>query len=117
MANALKTWALSIGVVAALVGIWGFFQSPILGLFSVNVLQSVVHLIVGALGIYVGMKGDGDVFAQSLGYGSLALGVLGYVPVVDDLLVKLFAINPAISVLHIAVGVISLGIFFGMKNK
>jgi len=117
MANALKTWAYIIGVVAAILGIWGFFTNSILGLFGVNALQSVVHLIVAVAGIYVGMKGDGDVFAQSLGWGSLALGVLGYIPVAKDLLASLFSINPAISAVHVVVGVVSLAVFYSMKGK
>lgn len=37
------------GAVLVLVGIWGFFQDPILALFEVNLLHNLVHLLSGAV--------------------------------------------------------------------
>jgi len=42
-----KKAAIVIGIVLILVGIWGFVQNPVAGLFNVNVLHDLVHIITG----------------------------------------------------------------------
>ncbi len=116
MAGVQKTYALILGIVAAVIGLWGFFQTPILGLFGVNALQSIVHLITGAFGIYVGTKGEGPGFNASLGWGALALGVLWYIPVASGLLASWFNINAATTYLHLVVGVLSLVVYYGVSE-
>ena len=116
MGKVQKTYSLILGLVLALVGVWGLFVDKILGLFGVNILQSVLHLIAAACGIYAGTKGDGDVYSLTLGWVGVVLGVLGFVPVVSDLLLSWFNINAAISWLHIAIGVVSLGVYYGIKE-
>lgn len=116
MGDVHKTYSLVLGIVLGIIGIWGFFSSSILGIFGVNALQSVLHLIAGAFGIYAGTKGDGHSFTSSIGWIGLVLGILGFIPVASDLLLSLFNINPAISVLHIGIGVVSLGLVYGVKK-
>lgn len=111
-----KSYALILGIVAAIVGVWGLFSEMILGIFGVNLLQSVVHLITAGCGIYAGTKGEGKTFNMLLGWIALALGVLGFVPGVKDLLTSLLNINAATSVLHLAVGIVSLGVYYGASQ-
>ena len=115
MANVQKTYALVLGLVLAVVGVWGLFTNMILGLFGVNMLQSVLHIIAAAFGIYAGTKGDGMTYNLVLGVAGVALGVLGFVPAVSGLLTTYFNINPTISVLHIVIGVVSLGVRYLVK--
>ncbi|HLC19611.1 MAG TPA: DUF4383 domain-containing protein [Candidatus Nanoarchaeia archaeon] len=116
MANVQKTYALVLGLVLAVVGVWGLFTTSILGLFGVNVFQSVLHLIAAAFGIYAGTKGDGTTYNQVLGWIAIVLAVLGLVPGVKDVLLSLLNINMAITVLHLAIGVVTLGVFYGVKE-
>ena len=54
-----------------------------------------------------------------VGIIALVVGVLWFVPAVGGaggLLDSIFAINAAISYLHIAVGVVSLGVAYGVKE-
>ena len=111
-----KTYAVILGIVLAVVGVWGLFTNMILGLFGVNMLQSVLHLIAAALGIYAGTKGDGLTYNMFLGWVGVALGILGFIPTVSGLLMTYFNINPAISVLHIVIGVVSLGVRYLVKG-
>tara|TARA_B100000315_G_C14592797_1_gene596832 strand:- start:723 stop:1100 length:378 start_codon:yes stop_codon:yes gene_type:complete len=117
MANVQKTFALVLGIILGLVGIWGFFSNLILGIFGVNVLHSVLHLVAGAFGIYVGIKGEGPGYNRAIGWIAVVLGILGFIPVVKDLLLSLLNINTAISVLHLVIGVVALGIFYGVKGQ
>ena len=117
MANAQKTYALVLGVVLLLVGIWGFFTESILGIFGVNAFQSVLHVIAGLFGLYVGTSGTGKGYNLTIGWIGIALGVLGYIPVIAGLLASLLNINLAISVLHLVIGVVSLLVAYGIKSK
>ncbi len=111
-----KTYALVLGVVLGIVGVWGLFSQSILGIFGVNLFQSVLHLIAAGFGIYVGTKGEGPGYNQILGWIGLALGILGFIPGVSGLLLSLLNINTATSVLHLVIGVVSLGVFYGVKK-
>ena len=115
--NVQKTYALVLGIVLLLVGLWGFFTNSILGIFGVNALQSVLHLIAAAFGIWQGTKGDGKTYNTWLGWIGVVLGVLGFVPGVSGLLASLFNINSGISWLHIVIGIVSLGVAYGVKSK
>lgn len=116
IANVQNTYAMVVGVVLLLVGLLGFVSNPILGLFGVNMLQNVLHLVGGALGLWLGMKGNAKAFNMWFGVVALAAGVLGFVPGVSDMLVSLLNVNAQISVLHVVLGVVSLGVVYGLKK-
>ena len=68
MANVQKTYALILGIVLFVIGVWGFFSMSILGIFGVNIWQSVLHVIAGIFGVYVGTKGEGKSFNSTIGW-------------------------------------------------
>jgi hypothetical protein len=111
-----KTYAMVIGVVLLLVGLIGFVNNPVLGIFGVNTLQNVLHVIGGALGVWFGMKGSAKAYNRWLGIIAGVIGVLGFVPGASDALASVFGINAAISGLHIVIAVVSLGIVYGLKK-
>ena len=104
-----RTFATLFGVVFLLVGIIGFFPSPpapdalpltfdhghgtILGLFPINTLHNVVHLLFGVLGLAAargaGMSAVGYARFLAVAYGLLTvMGLLpatqttfGYIPI------------------------------------
>ncbi|MDP7323900.1 MAG: DUF4383 domain-containing protein [Candidatus Woesearchaeota archaeon] len=112
-----KTFALVLGIILGIVGIWGLFTDMILGIFGVNVLHSVLHLIAAAFGIFVGIKGEGPGYNQVIGWVGVALGILGFIPGVKDLLLTVLNINTTITVLHLVIGIVALGVFYGAKEK
>lgn len=60
---AARTYAIVLGVVYTLVGIWGFMDSDPLGLFgNINQADNVLHLVIGIAGIaaYAMSKSDSD---------------------------------------------------------
>lgn len=111
-----KTYAMVLGVVLVLLGLWGFVQAPVLGVFGVNAAQNVLHLVGGAVVLWFGYKGAGKTTNMWLGIVALVVGVLGLIPGANDLLASVFAINAAITYLHLAVGVVSLGVAYGVKE-
>jgi hypothetical protein len=109
-----------IGAVLVLVGLLGFLPgigSPLLlGVFGVNAAQNLLHLVGGAVILWFGYKGAGNTTNRVLGYVALAVAVLGFLPGAKDLLATLFNINMAITVLHLAIAVVSLGVAYGVKE-
>ena len=117
IAEVQKTYALVIGAVLVLVGIIGFFSQPIFGLFGVNTAQNLLHLAGGAAIVWFGYKGSAAKSTNMwLGIISAVVGVLGFIPGANSLLASLFGINTAISVLHIAIAVVSLGVAYGVSE-
>lgn len=119
MANTQKTFALILGVVLLLVGILGFLPNPIVGetgYFGANLFQNILHIIAGGFGIWVGTKGRGPGYNMTLGWIGVALGILGFIPSVDGILLNLLMINRQITVLHLVLGLITLGVYYGAKK-
>src|SRR3989338_8682924 len=111
-----KTYAMVLGAVLVLLGLVGSVNSPVLGLFGVNTAQNLLHLVGGAAVLWFGYKGAGKATNMWLGAVALVVGVLGLVPVAKDLLASIFAINAAITYLHLTVGVVSLAVAYGVKE-
>lgn len=107
-----QTFAMVFGAVYVLVGILGFFMDPILGIFEVNLLHNIAHLLVGGL-FLVGSKSAAGAKQISLIIGVVygLLAVLGFLNVlVQDLLDA----NTADHFLHLATAVVAL--YFGTSG-
>ena len=107
---------MAIGAVLVLVGLLGFFNNPILGLFGVNTAQNLLHIVGGALGLWLATKGSAKAYNQWLGIIAAVVAVLGFVPGAKDLLASIFNINMAITYLHAGIAVVSLGVAYGVKE-
>ena len=117
IADVQKTYGMVIGAVLVLLGLVGFVNNPILGLFGVNVAQDILHLVGGAVIIWLAMKGSAKATNMWVGIVALVVGLLWFAEGIDGGLLNLiFGINAAISYLHIAVGVVSLGVAYGVKE-
>ena len=108
-----------IGAVLVLLGLVGFVNAPILGLFGVNTAQNILHLGAGALILWLASKGSAKATNMWTGVVALVIGILWFLPFtggVGGLLDSIFAINAYITYLHLAVGVVSLGVAYGVKE-
>ena len=106
-----------IGAVLVLVGLIGFFNNPILGLFGVNAAQNILHLVGGGLGLWIAMQGGSKSYNMWLGIIAVVVAILGFIPPTAELLNSLLGINTAITILHAGIGVVSLGVAFGVKES
>ena len=116
MEDVQKLYAMVIGAVLALVVVLGFFMNPILGLLGVNLYQNILHVVGGALGLWLGNSGNGKSFNMWLGIVSAVAAVLGFIPVTSALLASWLGINMGITVLHAAIALVSLGVAYGIKE-
>lgn len=113
------------GWVFVLVAVWGFFitggsmeagmDAPaILGLFPVNVLHNLAHLLLGIWGIVASRSfGSARSYAQIAGILYLVLAVLGFV---DPTGFGLLPLGGGDIGLHAVLGLILAGVGFTAKQ-
>ncbi len=115
--NIQKNFSLVVAFVFSLLGIWGFFSNNIFGIFTANVYLSIIHIIIGLFGFYSYFKSFSISYNSSIGWFIVLLGILGLIPGIGDVMVNLLGINSLISIFHIIVGVVSLGLYFGFEKE
>jgi len=102
--GANQTWAKVIGVVLLLVGLLGFFMAPVLGMFEVNMMHNLVHLVTGAIFAWAGFAAGAPTKKVNtwLGVIYLLVGILGFFGFMGFL-----NVNSADNWLHIVIGAVS----------
>lgn len=116
-----KQVATVVGVVFILVGIVGFFSHDLLGA-HLNTAHNVVHLVSGAISLYLGMKGSLSAARQfciifGIVYG--LLGVAGYflgTGAEHMLDLNVLMLGTRDHIIHILIGVLYLIGGFGTKS-
>jgi Domain of unknown function (DUF4383) len=120
--------ALAFGAVFVLVGLAGFLVSgghpaagttggALLGLFQVNVLHNVVHLLIGVVMIAAALRGDRPARGANRTFGVLylVLFVAGLFLVGSPL--NLVALNGGDNILHLVLGAVLAGVGFGADRR
>ena len=114
--------AWGFGIVLTLVGILGFVPGVtsadglLLGIFQVDALHNVVHLLTGVLAI-VAALGAGTysrLFFQVFGVVYALVTIVGFVQ--GNTVLGLFPVNMADNVLHILITVFALWAGFMVKD-
>jgi hypothetical protein len=66
------------GAIYLVAGVLGFFIHPLLGIFQVNLLQNLVHIVIGIGGLAAGSSvANSKTFCQIAGVILLLLGLIG----------------------------------------
>ena len=112
-----KTAAWVFGAILAIVGIWGFVQAPVLGIFNVNALHNIVHLASGLLllGAAMGWFGSARMMLIILGVVYAIVAVLGFI--MPDFMMSLLMSDMVDAWLHVALAVVFLGVAFMEKEE
>lgn len=105
-------FAVVIGIFLLIEGIWGETSDVVFGVLTTNRIHATIHILLGIIGIYTGLKGGSRGFLTFLGVLLIVVGVLRFVPVVGDLIVSILNVNPAVAYFNIAVGIVSLIVVF-----
>lgn len=107
-----RRFATVLGVFLLIEGVWGLFSPIVFGVLSTNILHAVIHIVLGALGIWAGRSGMARNYLLGVGGLLLLVGILRFVPGASDLVISLLNVNVAVGYFNIAIGVISLLIGF-----
>lgn len=108
-----KTYAMVIGIVLLLIGVIGLFTDTILW-FGVNVLQSILHIVGGGLGVWLATKNRPKGFNMWLGWIAVVVALLGWIA--PGFMASLLNINAATTWLHALIAVVSLIVAYGTKE-
>lgn len=108
-----------VGAVLALVGLLGFVlgsgEYDLLGLFGVNTLHNVVHLLSGAVllaAAFIDGGRNARLANMVLGAVYLVVAAATWIPVLADM----FHLNVADAGLHVLIGIVLLGVAFAMRT-
>jgi hypothetical protein len=114
MVNIQKTFATVLGAVLLVVGLIGFFNDPVLGIFNVNALHNWVHVLAGIVGLVAGLMMNGQ-YARTynIGFGAIygLVAILGFIGLAGFL-----DVNMADNWLHVLIAVAALGVGFGAER-
>ncbi|HVM28684.1 MAG TPA: DUF4383 domain-containing protein [Mycobacteriales bacterium] len=120
-----QTVALVFGAIYTLVGLAGFFVSEtfaeqtdnnLLGIFQVNNLHNIVHLLIGVALIAASRRLDTARGANlAIGATYLVLGVIGWF--IQDTNANIIALNEADHLLHLASGAVLLGVALAADKR
>ena len=120
----LKTAALTFAAVFLLIGILGFVpaftpDNNLLGIFKVDAIHNIIHLLSGAVALYVGLTSEAHskLYFQVFGVVYALVTIIGFAQFGSDKLLGIFAINPADDFLHIVIAAAALGLAFGVRPK
>ena len=113
-----KMAAMVLGIVFVLIGLLGFVNNPVLGMFLVNPVHNLVHLISGivllagaysSLGSRMALKIIGVVYAL--------IAILGFFLVTaDGMLLGIIAMNEGDKWLHVVLAAVILAAAFGLPD-
>ena len=109
-----KSIVMLFSAVLVLVGIIGFVNDPVLGIFEVNTAHNLVHLLSGAVGLAMAPRGEGSARTFALGFGAVyaLVAVLGFMSVdhtaPHTMLLNLVEINAADNYLHVLLAAVFL---------
>lgn len=117
----LKTLSVVFGIVFLAVGVLGFVpgitsaDGHLLGIFHVNAVHNVVHLLSGAVALYAGMASVDAArwYFRVFGLVYAAVAALGFV-YGDQAILGLVANNMADTFLHVVIAAAALVIGFGI---
>lgn len=107
MANQ-KTWAFVIGAILILIGIIGFFNNPVIGIFSVNVAQNLVHILSGLILVMAGATNMPQPANKTFGVIYLIMAIIGFIGLMTFLNVA--SGNDMDNWLHLVLGIVLAGV-------
>jgi len=113
----VKTVSWVLGIIFIALGILGFVNDPVLGIFEVDTIHNIVHLLSGVLAIAAAASGASYARLYLIIFGIVygAVAVLGFVNPGDIL--GLFTVNQADNYLHTAIALVCLAVGFGGGKK
>ena len=117
----MKKIAWILAIVFLAVGILGFVpgittNGLLLGIFEVDALHNIIHLVSGAVFLYAAMKpAKASLVFKVFGVVYALVAVIGLVQ--GDTVLGLISTNTADHLLHVVLAIVILYVGFGMKEK
>lgn len=120
LANMAATW---FGAILLIIGILGFIPgitqmnsngtNYLLGLFAVNVVHNLVHIVTGIVGLAAGLSGRADyarMFFLVFGIVYALVTIIGFIQ--GTTVLGIIVVNGWDNVLHLLITVVSFAVYF-----
>jgi len=118
----LKTAAIIFGIVFLLVGVLGFVPGittgqMLLGIFHVNAVHNIVHLLSGAVALITGLTSTAAarMYFRVFGIVYALVAILGFF-IGNGLLLGLISNNMADTWLHVLIALVALALGFVVQD-
>jgi len=119
----LKSAAIIFGIVFLLVGVLGFVpgitttDQMLLGIFHVNAVHNIVHLLSGAVALIAGLTSTAAarMYFRVFGIVYALVAILGFFTG-NGLLLGLISNNMADTWLHVLIAIVALALGFGGQD-
>lgn len=117
MTSMVKTVTWILGIILVAVGALGFVNNPVLGLFEVDTIHNIVHLLSGIIAIGAAVSGESYARLYLIIFGLVygAVAVIGFT--MNGSILGLFTVNQADNYLHTAIALVSLAVGFGAAKR
>lgn len=116
----VKTILYALGIVLVLVGLLGFVNDPVGGIFEVDVLHNIIHLITGAALVIAASLGGktGTLIVKIFAVVYALVAILGFA-LPGEKLLGLIEVNTADDILHVVLAALLayLGFFASKKAQ
>lgn len=109
-----KKISLIFGIVLLVLGVLGFFNDPILGLFEVDTYHNSIYVILGIILLATATKNTA-MGLKIVGALALIVSILGFIPPTTSVL-GLVETNMASSILQLLVAIVLLGVSISEKK-
>ncbi|MDB5851279.1 MAG: hypothetical protein JWP29_5031 [Rhodoferax sp.] len=103
-----SAFALVVGVLLLVEGLWGLASPVVFGVLTTNLPHAIIHTVLGLYGIAVGLGRDPAGYLLFLGALLLAVGLLYFVPMATAMLTTLLNVNTAVALVNIVAGSLAL---------
>ena len=112
-----KNAAIVLGIILVLVGLLGFFNNPVLGVFAVNPVHNVAHIVTGLVLLAGAYSSLGSSLAlKIIGVVYAILAIIGFFMVMDGMMLGM-AMNDADKWLHVVLAIVILIAGFALPDE
>jgi uncharacterized membrane protein len=115
--TARKTYAVALAILFLVEGILGLFSPVVFGVLTTNTLHSLIHIVLGIVGIMAARSGHSGDYLLFVGLLLLAVGLLWFVPGFSDVITRVLNVNRAVALLNVVIGVLSLFMTCNPKTR
>ena len=115
--GACGLFAMLVGAFLLVEGVWGLSSPIVFGVLTTNTLHAVIHITLGVIGVWVGLRTGARKFCLFLGVLLVAVGALWFLPVAGSIITSLLNVNAAVAYLNLGVGAVALALAFTARPQ
>ncbi|MDQ6809726.1 MAG: DUF4383 domain-containing protein [Verrucomicrobiota bacterium] len=108
----IRGFAIIVGALLVIEGICEQFTPVLFGVLTSNHLHGAVHILLGIVGTFTGLRGGARSFCIFLGTLLLVVDLLWFLPTTNELIVRLFNVNQPVAMMNLIVALVSLAVAF-----